>query len=537
MHCRPSWRSYVVGSVLSVLASSAWAQGGLPPVPVPPQNPITEPKRVLGKILFWEEQMSSDNTVACGTCHRHESGSTDPRVGTHPGADGIFGNFDDVLGSPGIRRQDASGDLVFDPIFGFEVQVTGRAAQGFVGNQWAQLMFWDGRASSEFRDPVSGVVLIPNGGALESQSVGPPMSDVEMAHENRTWNELTTKLAGAQPLALASNIPPDMAFAIATHPSYGDLFAAAFGSSDITAARIAMAIATYERTLIPDQTPWDLGTMTPQQQQGFQEFQVHNCAVCHAPPFFTDHSFRNIGLRDPDDDGGRFGITGNPADRGRFKAPSLRNAGLRDRLMHTGDITDVSDAIAFYRRIGHQHFTDNQDPLVLGGINMSNQDATTIAGFISNALTDPRAAQRRFASSRPDLFSDGAAAVPSVGLDRLGLMSAPDPFRDDVTIAYAAAMSGPVELAVYDAEGRVVRRLVNVGTEPDRGRFQWDGRTTDGRPVSAGVYFAESPHHGGSRHASHRPIQLERHRVDFSSRDPHAQSLGPIANRPGSARP
>ena len=43
--------------------------GTLPPVPVPPENPITEAKRVLGKILFWDEQLSSDNTMACGTCH------------------------------------------------------------------------------------------------------------------------------------------------------------------------------------------------------------------------------------------------------------------------------------------------------------------------------------------------------------------------------------------------------------------------------------------------------------------------------------
>jgi cytochrome c peroxidase len=43
------------------------AFGELPPVPIPAENPITEPKRVLGKILFWDEQLSSDDTVACGT--------------------------------------------------------------------------------------------------------------------------------------------------------------------------------------------------------------------------------------------------------------------------------------------------------------------------------------------------------------------------------------------------------------------------------------------------------------------------------------
>ena len=53
----------VAVGVIALGASAALA--ALPPVPVPAENPITEPKRVLGKILFWDEQLSSDNTVAC----------------------------------------------------------------------------------------------------------------------------------------------------------------------------------------------------------------------------------------------------------------------------------------------------------------------------------------------------------------------------------------------------------------------------------------------------------------------------------------
>jgi len=53
---------------LFLLAAPA-ALAQLPPPPVPAENPITESKRVLGKILFWDEQLSSDNTVACGSCH------------------------------------------------------------------------------------------------------------------------------------------------------------------------------------------------------------------------------------------------------------------------------------------------------------------------------------------------------------------------------------------------------------------------------------------------------------------------------------
>ncbi|MBT8441678.1 MAG: cytochrome-c peroxidase, partial [Gammaproteobacteria bacterium] len=59
----------------------------LPPVPVPAANPITEEKRVLGKILFWDEQLSSDDSIACGTCHIPSAGGADPRAGLHPGTD------------------------------------------------------------------------------------------------------------------------------------------------------------------------------------------------------------------------------------------------------------------------------------------------------------------------------------------------------------------------------------------------------------------------------------------------------------------
>ncbi len=56
---------------------------------------------MLSKILFRDEQLSSDDTVACGTCHRAGAGG---RLGTHPGADELFGTSDDIIGSPGIAR-------------------------------------------------------------------------------------------------------------------------------------------------------------------------------------------------------------------------------------------------------------------------------------------------------------------------------------------------------------------------------------------------------------------------------------------------
>jgi cytochrome c peroxidase len=413
---------------------------GLPPVPVPPENPITEAKRVLGKILFWEEQLSSDDTIACGTCHIPSSGGAEPRTGIHPGLDAVFGTDDDVVGSPGVVRRNISGTVISDPVFGTEPQVTGRAAPTFMMGIFADENFWDGRAGEEFVDPEDGVtVVIANGGSLENQAVGPILSSVEMAKDGRTWDDVRTKLQSATPLTLARNIPPDMANALQANPTYPDLFANAFGDSTITAVRIAFAIATYERTLVPDQTPWDrfiagdANAMTPNEIEGWNLLRNDTvCTRCHRPPTFSGDNFRNIGLRPSNEDLGRFTVTGNNNDRGEFKTPSLRNVGLKTSLMHVGWITDVADAVDFYNsgaeNNGHVQFTADQDnvPNIGPGPDMNFGDILVpnltqggqpfkarVIEFLNTGLTDPRVGAETYPFDRPTLRSEIYVFAPS----------------------------------------------------------------------------------------------------------------------------
>lgn len=414
---------------LCLLSSAAIAQ--LPLVPAPPENLFSESKRVLGKILFWDEQLSSDNTVSCGTCHLLEFAGSDPRIGNHPGPDLMFITADDVVGSPGVVRSDSSNAYQPDPVFGFNPQVTGRNAPHIIGSQWAPELFWDGRAGSQFINPETGQISIVAGGAFENQVAGPPISDVEMAHEQRDWTDIAVKLQTVDPLRLATNIPADMAAVLTPGIGYPDLFLAAFGSSEITAEWIAMSIATYERTLVPDQTPFDLGTMTQQQQRGYDILNDSTvCFNCHTPPLFTDNNFYNIGLRPAAEDIGRMMVTANPNDNGRFKTPSLRNVGLKSTMMHVGWITSVQDAIDFYNApafpqvdpiTGHTQYTANQSgiPTAIPGffanyqnINMPNQFQQPVIDFISNALTDPRVAAGTFPFDRPTLHSELFPADP-----------------------------------------------------------------------------------------------------------------------------
>jgi cytochrome c peroxidase len=388
----------------------------LPAVPFPVENPFSEQKRILGKILFWDEQLSSDNTIACATCHQVEFKGTDPRRVRHPGVDQIINTPDDVFGSPGVIRQTSAENYERDPLFNLAPRVTNRQAQGVINSAYTPLAFWDGRASGTFIDPQTGQVAIAAGGALESQVVGPPVNDVEMAHGGRNWTQISSKLSSAVPLALATDLPPDVLSAIQSRPTYPGLFANAFGDGNISARRIAFAIATYERTLISDQTDFDAfqagvpQALTPQENRGLNLFQGRGCGICHTPPLFSNATagtpigatFRNIGLRPPGDDPGRQAITGIAGDARRFKVPSLRNAGLKTSFMHTGQFTSVAQAVAFYPNAAAQ-FPQNRDPLI--PIPIAPPDQADIVAFITGALTDPRVANAQFPFDHPTLFT------------------------------------------------------------------------------------------------------------------------------------
>ena len=408
------------GALMLWLIAAPLALGALPPPPAPPENPVTEAKRILGKILFWDEQLSSDNTVACGTCHTPEAAGADLRLARNPGTDGVVGTVDDILGSPGVVKADSLGKLIQDAVFGFNPQITRRSANPVVDALYIPEMFWDGRARSLFLDPQTGSVAIAAGGALENQAVGPIVSGVEMARQGRTWTEVAAKLELSEPLGNATNLPPDMAMLVASHPTYQQLFQSAFGDPSISAQRIAFAIATYERTLVADQTPWDRFTegnpaaLTPGQQAGWNFFRNSPCSVCHAPPLFTNNTFRNIGVRPPAEDTGRQEVTGLTADRGRFKVPTLRNAGRKATFMHNGGQPNLQAVIAFYRPNNPARSTDNLDPLLANGIPVPPNVQPALIDFLTNGLTDPRVAARTFPFDRPGLH---AGDLPLLFLD------------------------------------------------------------------------------------------------------------------------
>ncbi len=450
--------------VAAWLMVGALAHAQLGPPPAPPENPITAEKALLGKILFWDEQLSSDRTMACGSCHQPRVGGSDPATFRSAGYDGQLFTRDDRFGSPGVRLADASGAYLRSGV-GFERQVTDRLAPEFMTAAFFDELFWDGRAKGRFVDPATGKQAIASGGALESQLVGPPVSAVEMGHAGRAWSDIELLLADVSPLALASDWPSDVAAALARDPTYPDLFRSAFGDPAISTTRIAFAIATYERTLAPRKTPWDLWTagsplaLSAAQQRGLTVFQGKGrCAMCHTPPLFSDDNFHQIGSSPWQDDAGRAKVTGRFADRGRFKTPTLRNAGLRPRFLHDGRFQTLQQVIDFYVRGGD--FRDNLDVLMLP-VALTVDEQLDLLDFLANGLTDPDVASESGLYSRPALHAErapnpslyGEGSAGSGGIEpRLIAQTPPQLGHETFRLAIVDGLGGAAALLALASE-------------------------------------------------------------------------------------
>jgi cytochrome c peroxidase len=435
-------------SILALAPGLATAQGGPPPLPplgpppVPAENPQTPAKIALGQILFWDEQLSITGTAACGTCHMPRAGGNEPRTlqpnaaSVHPGADQLFGSADDIVGSIGVPVHDAAGLYQRSALFGMAPQVGSRQSQSAINSAYPPTLFWDGRAGGSFIDPDTQLQVVAVGGALENQALGPVVNGVEMAHSGRTLADVAARIASVRPLRLSPSIPPALQSWIANR-SYPDLFTEVFGSAEVSSARIALAIASYQRSLVANQTPHDLQgagqpAMTQPELAGRQAFVQAGCARCHGGPLLSDNNFHYIGARPQNADPGRFAVTANNADRGRMRTPPLRNVELSPPYMADGRLRTLEEVVDFYNR-GGDFTAPNKDPRIIP-LGLTPQQRTAIVTFLRRPLTDVRAQNETGPFERPMLFSESSfvpqpagAGTPGVGgaIPRLIAIEAP----------------------------------------------------------------------------------------------------------------
>lgn len=459
--------------------SAGTQQGPVPPLqpppPAPVENPMTATKAYLGKVLFWEEQMSSTRTVSCGTCHILGAGGSDSRIAlttsSNPGPDAILGNADDITGSAGVPLTNLDGTYLNHTTYRLGDQVTGRKSVSAINAVYFPILFWDGRAPSTFRDPVTNNVLINAGGALESQAAGPPTSDVEMAHSGRNWTDVAARISTSKPLALSPSMPNALSTWI-NGRTYPELFQEAFGTPDVTPSRILLAIGTYERTLFSDQTPFDLDVagitqLNAAANRGRGIFGgPAGCNVCHAGNLFAEtninnqvNMFRDIGVRPSNEDTGRFQVTGLAQDVGEFRVPSLRNVGLRRTFFHNGRFTSLNQVVAFYNRGGDFPNNPNVPNNLIRPLGLGPGQQNDLVAFLQS-LTDPRVAAETGQFTRPTLYMESNRVPQLTGTGRAGsggttpairAISPPLAGNPNFTVSVNSAMGNANAVLVIDS--------------------------------------------------------------------------------------
>lgn len=214
------------------------------------------------------------------------------------------------------------------------------------------------------------------------------------------WDGGVTHLDFAPVAAIENPLEFDLAFAEAVrrlnrHPEYPGLFREAFGADSINGALTLHALAQFQVMLVSGNAPYDQylrgeRSLSPDESAGLQVFETR-CASCHTPPLFTDQSYRNNGLdAEPGEDPGRALISHADVDRGRFRVPSLRNAGATAPYMHDGRLPTLEAVLDHYHS-GVQE-ASNLDPLLRGpdgapGIPLSATEKAQLLAFL-HTLTD-----------------------------------------------------------------------------------------------------------------------------------------------------
>lgn len=172
-------------------------------------------------------------------------------------------------------------------------------------------------------------------------------------------------------------------------------FKAAFGTREITTARVMQALSQFMAAMVSANSKYDKvvrqegAVFTEAEAEGYEIFKAQ-CASCHQEPLFTDGSFRNNGLYPYSEDHGRIGITSLATDKYKFKVPSLRNIALTAPYMHDGRFKNLDFVLQHYAQ--EIQPTDNIDPLLVQrsgktGLPLSPSDRAALKAFLGT-LTD-----------------------------------------------------------------------------------------------------------------------------------------------------
>lgn len=252
--------------------------------PLPPVSWHTPASEQLGKLLFFDPRLSGSGQLACISCH-------DPQLGWGDG------------------RRFATGH---------DRRTGRRNAMTLLNAAYFERLFWDGRAEG-----------------LLDLALQPIQSSLEM---NAELAEVVARLQRTK--------------------GYPEAFEEAFGSPEVSGERIGQSLASFVRSLVSSSSRFDrfvqgdYGRMSDKEIEGLHIFRTRaRCMNCHNGPRFSDGQFHHTGLSYYGrrfEDLGRFDVTGNPEDRGKFRTPTLRNVRHTGPWMHNGLFDDFTGILRMY---------------------------------------------------------------------------------------------------------------------------------------------------------------------------------------------
>ncbi|HTH54415.1 MAG TPA: cytochrome c peroxidase [Cyclobacteriaceae bacterium] len=266
----------------------------------------------LGRVLFYDSRLSANSTISCSSCHKQASAFSDNRRFSL----GFLGQQTARNSMPiqNLRARNFPNAPILDSSFVSDANLP---------------LFWDGRET-----------------LIAAQVLMPITNHIEMG---MTIDDVVSKLS--------------------SFSEYSSLFADAYGDSQVTEGRIAIALSRFISSINTSQSKFDLSRqgkaeLSAQEANGFSLFlNKYNCNSCHrvlpgqgiqfigdsiGSGYVPDQAFLDIGLDASPNDIGRADVTHAPSDIGRFKIPTLRNVALTAPYMHDGRFATLNEVIDHY---------------------------------------------------------------------------------------------------------------------------------------------------------------------------------------------
>jgi cytochrome c peroxidase len=287
------------------------------PIDSPKRNPLTKQGIDLGENLFFDTNLSSNGKVSCASCHIPELAFSD-----------------------GQRLSSA----------GASHELLKRNSPALINLAWMNNFFWDGG--------VKNLESLPFAALTNPNEMGANLKDI-VDYLNQ-------------------------------QDDYKKQFKNAFVIDTISSAYVARALAQFQRTLVSANSKYDQvqkgKTSFSQEELAGEKIFTQKCSSCHAPPLFTDNVFHNNGIdlifpsANEDVRAGRYRITLDSADLGKFKTPTLRNLKYTSPYMHDGRFSTLREVLIHYQKGIKNSLTVDQGLL---SSSLEERDIKLILTFLS----------------------------------------------------------------------------------------------------------------------------------------------------------